>query len=122
MVKIASGFGRSGLHDWLMQRISAVVLAAFTLYLTYFMLTNGTLTRESWVVLFHNEFFRVLASMTLIALVVHAWIGLWTVATDYLNSTTFHYKPTAVRLIFQTFVILFILGNLIWGLRILWGY
>jgi len=122
MVTIATGFGRSGLHDWVMQRISAVVLAAFTLYLAYFMLSQGSLTRDAWVTLFHNDLFRVLSTMSLLAVVVHAWIGLWTVATDYLNTNTFPFKPTLVRFVFQAFVILFILGNLLWGVRILWGY
>ncbi len=114
MVKMATSFGRSGLHDWVMQRISAVLLAAFTIYIFSFMLKNQSLTHDAWVVLFHNEFFRVLSIMTLVALVVHAWIGLWTVATDYI-------KSTGLRFVFQAGVMLFVLGDLIWGVRILWG-
>ncbi|PIP80305.1 MAG: succinate dehydrogenase, hydrophobic membrane anchor protein [Gammaproteobacteria bacterium CG22_combo_CG10-13_8_21_14_all_40_8] len=115
MVKVVTGFGRSGLHDWFMQRLSAVVLAVFTLYIAYFLLSTPNLTRDAWTVLFHNNFFRVVATMAMFATVVHAWIGLWTVATDYI-------KPTSIRLVFQSFVILFILGNLIWGVQILWGF
>ncbi|HQN41780.1 MAG TPA: succinate dehydrogenase, hydrophobic membrane anchor protein, partial [Pseudomonadales bacterium] len=40
MVTNVTNFGRSGLHDWLVQRLSALVLAAYTLFLLVFLLIN----------------------------------------------------------------------------------
>ena len=114
MVTNATSLGRSGLHDWLIQRISAVVLATYSLYIFYFMLSATTLSTVLWQSLFANDFFRVFSVLALMSLIAHAWIGLWTVATDYI-------KPLAIRLAFQVFVILFCLGNLLWGIQILWG-
>ncbi len=114
MVTVATSLGRSGLHDWLIQRISAVVLAVYTLYIFYFLLFAPELTQDLWLALFADDYFRVFSVLALISLVAHAWIGLWTVATDYI-------KPLAIRLFFQVFVILFCLGNLLWGVQILWG-
>ena len=36
MVASATSFGRSGLHDWLVQRVTAVVLAVYVIYLASF--------------------------------------------------------------------------------------
>jgi len=114
MVKIATSFGRSGLHDWVMQRLTAVVLATYFGYLGYVLIFSPELSQAMWTALFANDLFRVFSIMALLSLVIHAWIGLWTVSTDYI-------KPLAIRFAFQAFVILFCLGNLIWGVQILWG-
>ncbi len=114
MVTAATSFGRSGLHDWVVQRLTAVVLAAYAIYLFYFILFAPELSQGLWKALFADDFFRVFSVLALLSLMAHAWIGLWTVSTDYI-------KPLAVRFLFQAFVILFCLSNLIWGVQILWG-
>jgi len=114
MVKVATSFGRSGLHDWVVQRISAVVLAIYTSYMFYILVFSPELSQAMWRTLFADDLFRVFSILALLSLVAHAWIGLWTVSTDYI-------KPLAIRFLFQVFVILFCLSNLIWGVQILWG-
>ncbi len=114
MVTVATSFGRSGLHDWVVQRISAVILATYTSYLFYILIFSTELSEAMWKALFADELFRVFSILALLSLVAHAWIGLWTVSTDYI-------KPLAIRFLFQAFVILFCLSNLIWGVQILWG-
>ncbi len=113
-VKAATSLGRSGLQDWIIQRISAVVLAVYSLYIFYFLLTIPSFSFQLWQALFQNEFFRVMSLLALVSLLLHAWIGLWTVSTDYI-------KPPAIRFLFQSLLILFCLSCLIWGVQILWG-
>ncbi len=114
MVKVATSFGRSGLHDWVVQRITAVVLAIYFGYFAYILIFSAALSQSMWEALFEDDLFRVFSIMALLSLVTHAWIGLWTVSTDYI-------KPLSIRFLFQAFVILFCLGNLVWGVQILWG-
>jgi len=50
----------------------------------------------------------------LIAVLWHAWIGLWTVFTDYV-------KNGLVRLFLETVVFVALLGYLVWCVDALWG-
>ena len=52
--------------------------------------------------------------VALLAVVAHAWIGIWTVLTDYI-------KPVGVRFFAQSLLIVTCLSLLLWGLVILWG-
>jgi len=47
-------------------------------------------------------------------LVLHAWIGIWTVTTDYL-------RQMGLRVTVQVLVALFLISQFIWGLMIIWG-
>ncbi|SEI41328.1 succinate dehydrogenase / fumarate reductase membrane anchor subunit [Allopseudospirillum japonicum] len=114
MVTNITNFGRSGLSDWLMQRASAVVLALYTLYMVGFFLTTSHLDYATWSGLFQGTGMRIFSLLALISLAAHAWIGLWTVSTDYI-------KPTGIRLGFQVVVILAMFAYLVWGVQVLWG-
>ena len=52
---------------------------------------------------------------------VHAWIGMWTVSTDYLTVRLMGPKATGLRIVFQTGYVLVLFVYLVWGFRILWG-
>ena len=113
MVNPATALGRSGLHDWFIQRVSAVVVAAYVLYLFVFFASNQV-SFDVWQQLFAGTGFKVFSLVTLLALVAHAWIGVWTVFTDYI-------KPVGVRFVAQSLLILTCLTVLVWGVTILWG-
>jgi succinate dehydrogenase / fumarate reductase, membrane anchor subunit len=57
---------------------------------------------------------RIFSLLALLSLFYHAWIGIWTVITDYI-------KPVALRLIIEIIVVLALICYLIWGIEILWG-
>ena len=48
MVTNVSSFGRSGVFDWVVQRLTAVVLAAYTLYLMAVLGLNPDLDYQQW--------------------------------------------------------------------------
>ena len=118
MVTAATSLGRSGLHDWLIQRLSAVVMLAYVLYLLGYLIgaymVQPELNYELWHGFFARPFVKVASLVTLLAVVAHAWIGMWTVFTDYI-------KPVALRVLLQGLLIVTCLGLLLWGLIILWG-
>lgn len=114
MVKSVTSFGRSGVYDWMVQRVSAVVLALYTLFLLGFFIANPGLEFATWQALFGMTWVRIFSLMTLIALGAHAWIGLWTITTDYI-------KPTGMRFLVQAGCGLFTFVYLVWGIQILWG-
>ena len=51
MVKSVTSLGHSGLHDWMIQRATAVILAAYVIYLAVFLFAtpNLQLDRKSVV-------------------------------------------------------------------------
>lgn len=118
MVRVATSLGRSGLHDWLIQRLSAVVLLAYALYLLGYLigayLVQPELSYQLWHGFFARPFVKIASLVALLAIVAHAWIGIWTVFTDYI-------KPVALRVVLQSLLIVACLGLLFWGLIILWG-
>ncbi|MGS2742961.1 succinate dehydrogenase, hydrophobic membrane anchor protein [Halomonas sp. LS-001] len=114
MVTNITSFGRSGLSDWLMQRVSAVVMALYTVFIVAYLLLNPGLDYYAWSGLFEQTWMRIFSLLAFISLAAHAWIGLWTVTTDYIKSTN-------LRVGVQLFIILAIFAFLVWSIQILWG-
>ena len=114
MVGSVTSLTRSGLRDWLIQRISAVVLALYALFLLGFILFSQPLAYANWHGLFANGFMRVFTFLALVSVVYHTWVGLWTVFTDYI-------KCPSLRLTLLVIVVLALLGYLVWGVTIVWG-
>lgn len=114
MVTNVTSLTGNGLKDWLIQRVTAVYFAIYVLYLFAYLLMHPQLSYEQWHGLFHCLCFQVATVIALFTLSLHAWIGIWTVTTDYI-------KCTMVRLLVQMLVVLWLLGQFIWGLMIVWG-
>ncbi|MDN3639359.1 succinate dehydrogenase, hydrophobic membrane anchor protein [Simiduia curdlanivorans] len=121
MVTAVTSFGRSGLYDWLIQRISAVVMAAYTIFLAGFIACTPDLTFELWQGLFNQLWMRIFTLATLLSIAAHAWIGLWAVLTDYLTNQLMGTKATILRLLAQMGLGVITLTYLVWGIEILWG-
>ena len=121
MVTSVTNLGRSGLSDWIIQRFSAVILAAYTFCILGSFVMNPEMDFETWKSLFDSSFMRVFSLITLAALCAHAWIGMWTVSTDYMTAMQFGKNATVIRLIFQLLVVLIVAVYLIWGIQIFWG-
>ncbi|WP_201586249.1 succinate dehydrogenase, hydrophobic membrane anchor protein [Psychrobacter phenylpyruvicus] len=113
-MKSATGLTGSGSRDWIMQRISAVVLAVYAVVMVAFFLFNGSVGYEQWVMFIMSMPMRLLSLLAIVALAVHAWVGMWTVFTDYI-------KSTGLRIVLQAAMIIAILVYLFWGVMIFWG-
>ena len=113
-IKSATGLTGSGSRDWIMQRISAVVLAVYAVVMVAFFLFNGSVGYEQWVMFIMSMPMRLLSLLAIVALAVHAWVGMWTVFTDYI-------KSTGLRIVLQAAMVIAILVYLFWGVMIFWG-
>ncbi len=114
MVNNVTSLTGNGLKDWLIQRVTAVYFAVYAIFLFGFLFLHPGLNFEQWHALFANPVFQIATAIGLFALTLHAWIGIWTVTTDYINCT-------AIRLSIQLLVVLWLLSQFIWGLMIVWG-
>ena len=50
MVTQITSFGRSGLYDWMMQRVSALVLSFYTVFIIGYLLLNPDLTYDQRII------------------------------------------------------------------------
>lgn len=104
-----------GLRDWLIQRVSAVIMALYALFITAYALLQPHLDYDSWTRMFSSNILRSFTLLTLLALYYHAWIGVRDIVMDYV-------KPAGVRLVIHVLVILALLLYVIWSVQILWGF
>lgn len=121
MVTNVTNFSRSGLYDWMAQRVSAVVLAAYALFLLGYVLANPDMGYTQWNILFHKPWMRIFSLMALVSTAVHAWVGMWAVTTDYLTPMTFGKWATGVRFLAQVLCGMLMFVLFVWGIQILWG-
>lgn len=121
MVTTVTSFGRSGLSDWLLQRLTAIVLFAYVLCVGGFLLLHPDLDHASWSRFFGHLAMKVFSLMALLSIIVHAWIGLWSVSTDYLTVRLMGPKATGLRILFQGVCALVLFAYFVWGVDILWG-
>ncbi len=112
-IKSATGLTGSGLRDWVLQRISAVVLAVYSVVMVGFFLFNEV-TFERWQGFMMSLPMKLFSLVAVLALVVHAWVGMWTVLTDYV-------KSSGLRFVLQSAIIIAVLVYLFWGVMIFWG-
>ena len=102
-----------GLKDWLAQRITAIVMAVYTVVLLLALLFTPELTYGSWAGLFASTWMKVLTLLALLAMVWHVWIGVRDIYMDYV-------RQTAVRLLLQVATIVALVGYACWAVIILW--
>lgn len=114
MVSSATTFSNSGVRDWLMQRVSAVVLGLYVITLIGFFIINPHAHFQTWHNFFYNPIIKSFSFLALLSLVAHAWIGVWTIFTDYV-------KPKGLRLLLESLMVLALFVYLAWGISIIWG-
>lgn len=103
-----------GTRDWIAQRVTAALMALFTLVVVAeVLLTKGPVTYTTWAGIFSGQCMKFLTFVTIIALLYHAWIGVRDIWMDYI-------KPVALRLALQVFSIIWLVGCAGWAIQVLW--
>jgi len=119
MVTAVTSMGRSGLYDWLMQRVTAVILLAYFLYVGFVLL--GGVDYVAWKELYTQTWMRVFSLLALLSLGIHAWVGLWAVFTDYLTERMMGSMGNVLRFGAQVFCAVTMFTYVVWGIQIFWG-
>jgi succinate dehydrogenase / fumarate reductase membrane anchor subunit len=102
-----------GMRDWLSQRVTAVIMAVFTVALLVQLLLPGELGYDRWAGIFSAQWMKVLTFITIVALAWHAWVGVRDIWMDYV-------KPVGLRLTLQVFTIAWLVGCAGWAVQVLW--
>ena len=103
-----------GWRDWLVQRVTAVLMAVYTVLLLAIVLWNGGLERALWLALFADPAFKLATFVFMLALLWHAWIGVRDIWMDYV-------KPVGVRLTLEIVTLVVLVAYVGWTIQILWG-
>ena len=121
MVSNVSSFGRSGVYDWVVQRLTAIVLALYSLCILGTLLFSPPANYLEWQAVFDGFAMRFFTLLALLSILAHGWIGMWTITTDYLTTRMLGQKATLLRILCQVGIVLLTLLYLVWGIQILWG-
>ncbi len=103
-----------GLRDWLAQRVTAALMALFTLVvLAQLIFSKGPLGYYQWAGIFSSQWMKTLTFSIIVALLYHVWIGMRDIWMDYI-------KPVGLRLSLQVFSIVWLVGCAGWAVQVLW--
>ena len=114
MVASVSSVGRNGVHDFILIRATAIILTLYTLYLVGFFTFGPEITFASWQAFVGQLTTKIFTLLALVSILIHAWIGLWQVLTDYI-------KPALLRVGCQFAVVAILFIYLFSGFFIVWG-
>lgn len=101
-----------GLRPWVIQRVSAVYITLFIIYLIYCGVTAEQTGFEPWRAWLFNPFNSVGVGLLIIAVLFHAWIGIRDVILDYVHNIM-------LRIFVLALVMGVLAGSGLWAFRIL---
>ena len=104
-----------GLRDWLAQRVTAGLMALFTLaVMAQVIFSKGPIGYDKWAGIFSSQWMKVLTFAVIIALIYHIWVGMRDIWMDYVTSAVW------LRLCLQIFSIVWLVGCAGWAIQVLW--
>lgn len=105
---------RNGIQDFISLRATGIILTTYTLFILGYLLTTPDLTYHAWKGLFSGLGMKIYTLLALGCVSIHARIGLWQVATDYIHNAK-------ARAVLQFFVSILSFVYVAAGLFVLWG-
>jgi succinate dehydrogenase / fumarate reductase membrane anchor subunit len=103
-----------GLRDWLAQRVTAALMALFTLLvLAQVIFSKGPIGYDQWAGIFSSQWMKALTFTVIIALLYHVWVGMREIWMDYI-------QPVWLRLSLQVFTMVWLIACAGWGIQVLW--
>jgi succinate dehydrogenase / fumarate reductase membrane anchor subunit len=102
-----------GLRDWLAQRVTGVVMTLFTLAVIVQVLLPGSMGYDKWSNMFSHQWMKVLAFVTIVSMLWHAWAGMRDIWMDYV-------KPAGIRFTLHMVTIAWLVGCAGWAVQVLW--
>jgi succinate dehydrogenase / fumarate reductase membrane anchor subunit len=103
-----------GLRDWIAQRVTAVVMAIYTVVILSAVAGLPKIDYYQWLVLWQTPLVRYATVLFMASLLIHAWIGVRNIFMDYI-------KDPALRLALYVLVIGALLWYAVWSVQLLWS-
>ena len=101
-----------GLRAWLLQRFTAIYLAAYLVAGAVCLTSRDTVMYTDWRSWFAQPWMGVATVIFAIAVLLHVWVGIRDVLIDYVHAVW-------LRLLFMAATALMLLASLLWVMRAL---
>ena len=121
MVTNVTSLTRSGLSDFVIQRLTAVLLTLYTLCVVGFFLANPDMDHSTLKAYFASTPMLLFSTLMVLSTAAHAWIGMWTVGTDYIREHYFGRHHTFFRLVYQGGCLFLLFVYVVWALQLFWS-
>ncbi len=121
MVTNVTSFSRSGLSDFVLQRVTAVILGAYTLCVLGYFLAQDNMTHAALSGFFGSTWMQMFSTLAVLSTAAHVWIGMWTIGTDYLLPAHIGASAVVLRFIYQCLCVLAIFVYVAWALQLFWS-
>ena len=121
MVTNVTSLTRSGLSDFIVQRVTAVILTLYTFCVVGFFLVHPNMTHAELSGYFGSMPMVVFSTLMVLATAAHAWIGMWTVGTDYIREHYFGKHAAVFRGIYQGGSMFILFLYVVWALQLFWS-
>jgi succinate dehydrogenase / fumarate reductase, membrane anchor subunit len=102
-----------GMRDWLSQRVTATLMAVFTVIVLVQVLLPGPMGYDKWAGIFAAQWMKVLTFTIILAFAYHAWVGVRDILMDYV-------KPAAMRLVLHVATLVWLISCAGWAVQVLW--
>ncbi len=103
-----------GIRDWMVQRVTGVLMALFTIVLlAKLIFSTGSIGYDLWAGIFAPQWMKFLTFAVIVSLAWHVWVGVRDIWMDYV-------KPVGLRLALNVFTLVWLVGCAGWGIQILW--
>ncbi|HED18432.1 MAG TPA: succinate dehydrogenase, hydrophobic membrane anchor protein [Gammaproteobacteria bacterium] len=99
-----------GLRAWLLQRFTAIYLAAYLIVVITIIFRTEAFTYQEWRSGLSGPWMSVSTTLFALALLLHVWVGIRDVLIDYIHAVW-------LRLLFMAGTALVLLGSLLWVMR-----
>jgi len=103
---------RSGLGEWIIQRLTAVYLLVFIIIALVRFSIWPVSSYTDWELLSSNLFYQITTLLFVFSLLAHAWVGLRSVFLDYI-------KSWRVRFLLHMALATLLLGIGMWALLVI---
>lgn len=122
----ATALGRNGVQDFIIQRVTAIILGIYFVGLLGWFLVQSPVDFMAWKELHDCLAIQIVNTLTLLALVAHCWVGVWSILTDYITPARLQVVglanyATVARLACELAAFLWLFGAFAWGAVIIWG-
>lgn len=87
---------------WYLQRCSSILILLYVLYVVVFIISSPPILYSDWMVFVSSYIFKITTSLAFMSILIHAFLGLWTIGTDYLTPRTLGFLNLALSRIADT--------------------
>lgn len=102
-----------GFRDWLMQRITAVLMLIYTVFVIVMIISLPSSYAE-WQAFFAQTWVRLVTQIAFLAVALHVWVGVRDIWMDYV-------QKVSVRLTLHIATIVWLVGCVIYSVKVIWG-